>query len=89
MNSSETAVVYKKKSDSMLTKAWKGIVIYFKDYIFFLYGSSTKIIRLLRSANYHVGFQMMILLGAIQTYNNLNITMLELAPHLVKRGLEY
>ena len=78
-----------KKEQSAIVKFFKGIVIYFKDYIIFLQNGAYKMTTLISMCSYRVGFQTIILLGAFQSYRQLNQTMFEIAPMLVKGGVEY
>ena len=76
---------YHKKSNK-LVKYFKGIYIYFKDYILFLKGSTIKIFKMMNYATYHWGFQMIMAIGMIQSYGAVNIMAEQFAPNLVKEG---
>ena len=78
-----------KKSSNSIVKFFKGIVIYFQDYIIFLRNGTFKIGTLMKMCSYRLGLQTIILLGAVQSYRQLNQTMIEIAPLLVKGGVEY
>ena len=69
-----------------IVKYFRGIFIYFKDYILFLKGSSIKIFKLMNYATYHWGFQMIMAIGMLQSYGTVNIMAQQFAPHLVKEG---
>ena len=69
-----------------IVKYFRGIFIYFKDYILFLKGSSIKIFKLMNYATYHWGFQMIMAIGMLQSYGAVNIMAQQFAPHLVKEG---
>lgn len=72
---------------SALQKAWKGTAIYFKDYIMFIKGTSIKILSFAQLSSYNWGLQTIILIGLMQSYVKVNNSMYELAPHLVKGGV--
>ena len=76
----------KKKNSNNLVKLFKGIKIYFKDYILFLKGGSIKILHLIWYSTYHWGFQMIVIYGVIQSISQINNMAIELSPHLVKGG---
>ena len=69
-----------------IVKYFRGIWIYFKDYILFLKGNSIKIIQMMNLATYHWGFQMIMAIGIIQSYGAVNIMADQFAPHLNKEG---
>ena len=76
----------KKNNTNKLVKFFKGIKIYFKDYILFLKGGSIKILHLIRYSTYHWGFQMIVIYGVIQSISQINNMAIELSPYLVKGG---
>ena len=76
----------KKNNTNKLVKFFKGIKIYFKDYILFLKGGTIKILHLIRYSTYHWGFQMIVIYGVIQSISQINNMAIELSPHLVKGG---
>ncbi len=69
-----------------LVKYFRGIYIYFKDYILFLKGNVIKIFRMMNYATYHWGFQMIMAIGMMQSYGAVNIMAMNFAPNLVKEG---
>ena len=75
-----------RNNDNKIVKFFKGIKIYFKDYILFLKGGTIKIIHLIRYGTYHWGFQMIVIYGVIQSISQINNIAIELSPHLVKGG---
>lgn len=76
----------KKNNTNKLVKFFKGIKIYFKDYILFLKGGTIKVFHLIRYSTYHWGFQMIVIYGVIQSISQINNIAIELSPHLVKGG---
>ena len=74
------------KKSNKLIKYFRGIYIYFKDYILFLKGSTIKIFKMMNYATYHWGFQMIMVIGMIQSYGAVNIMAQQFAPYLVKEG---
>jgi hypothetical protein len=76
----------KKNNTNKLVKFFKGIKIYFKDYILFLKGGTIKILHLMRYTTYHWGFQMIVIYGVIQSISQINNMAIELSPYLVKGG---
>ena len=76
----------KKNNTNKLVKFFKGIKIYFKDYILFLKGGTIKILHLMRYTTYHWGFQMNVIYGVIQSISQINNMAIELSPYLVKGG---
>ena len=75
-----------KSKINVLTKYFKGIYIYFKDYVLFLKGSSIKVLKILNYATYHWGFQMILFIGMTQTYVAVNLMAEQFSPFLVKEG---
>ena len=82
-----------KKSQNMnnskankLSKYFKGIWIYFKDYVLFLKGNTFKVFKMLNYATYHWGFQMILFIGMTQSYGAVNVMAEQFAPHLVSEG---
>ena len=71
---------------NIITKYFKGIWIYFKDYILFLKGNTIKVFKMLNYAAYNWGFQMILLIGMTQSYGALNIMAQQFAPYLVHGG---
>ena len=69
-----------------LSKYFKGIWIYFKDYILFLKGNTFKIFKMMNYATYHWGFQMILFIGLTQSYASINIMAEQISPNLVKEG---
>ena len=69
-----------------ISKYFKGIWIYFKDYILFLKGNTFRIFKMMNYATYHWGFQMILLIGMTQSYAAINVMADHLAPHLVSEG---
>ena len=69
-----------------IVKYFKGIWIYFKDYILFLKGSTFKVFRMMNYVTYHWGFQMILLIGMTQSYGVVNMMAHQFAPHLVNEG---
>ena len=69
-----------------LSKYFRGIWIYLKDYVLFLKGSTIKVIKIINYTTYHWGFQMILLIGATQSFGVVNIMAQQFAPHLVKEG---
>ena len=76
----------KTNNSNKLVKFFKGIKIYFKDYILFLKGGTIKVFHLIRYSTYHWGFQMIVIYGVIQSISQINNMTIELSPHLVKGG---
>ena len=74
-----------KKSNKII-KYFRGIWIYFKDYILFLKGNTIKVFKMINYATYHWGFQMILALGMLQSYAAVNVMTDQLSPHLVKEG---
>lgn len=74
-------------NSSALQKVWKGIAIYFRDYILFIKGSSIKILRFAQLNSYNWGLQTIIIIGLMQSYAKVNNAMFELASHLVHGGV--
>ena len=72
--------------NNKISKYFRGIWIYFRDYIIFLKGSTIKLCKIMNYATYHWGFQMIMVLGMIQSYGVVNIMAQQFAPHLVKEG---
>ena len=72
--------------NNKIIKYFKGIWIYFKDYILFLKGSTFKAFRMLNYATYHWGFQMILLIGMTQSYGTVNVMAEQIAPYLVNEG---
>ena len=75
-----------RNNDNKIVKFFKGIKIYFKDYILFLKGGTIKILHLMRYTTYHWGFQMIVIYGVIQSISQINNMAIELSPYLVKGG---
>ena len=69
-----------------LSKYFKGIWIYFKDYILFLKGNSIKVFKMMNYAAYHWGFQMILLIGMAQSYGAVNVMAQQFSTHLVYGG---
>ena len=69
-----------------IIKYFKGIWIYFKDYVLFLKGNTIKIFKMLNYATYHWGFQMIMAIGMLQSYSAVNIMAENLAPNLTSEG---
>ena len=69
-----------------ISKYFKGIWIYFKDYILFLKGSTFRVIKMMNYATYHWGFQMILLIGMTQSYGAVNMMAEQLSPYLVSEG---
>ena len=69
-----------------ISKCFKGIYIYFKEYILFLKGSTFRVLKILNYATYHWGFQMILFIGMTQTYGAVNVMAEQFAPYLVKEG---
>ena len=80
--------IYKMREtkNNKISKYFRGIWIYFKDYVLFLKGSTIKLCKIVNYATYHWGFQMIMVLGMIQSYGVVNIMAGQFAPHLVKEG---
>ena len=72
--------------NNQISKYFKGIWIYFKDYILFLKGNTFRIFRMMNYATYHWGFQMILLIGMTQSYGAINIMAEQFASHLVNEG---
>ena len=64
--------------NNKIIKYFKGIVIYFKEYIIFIKGNSIKLMNLINYGIYHWGFQMMIIYGCFQSYVQINNILNEL-----------
>ena len=75
-----------KSKNNILTKYFKGIWIYFKDYILFLKGNTIKVFKMMNYATYHWGFQMILFIGMAQSYGAINVMAEQFAPHLVNEG---
>ena len=69
-----------------IIKYFKGIWIYFKDYVLFLKGNTIKIFKMLNYATYHWGFQMIMAIGILESYSSVNIMAENFAPHLNNEG---
>ena len=76
----------KNNKDNMLTKCFKGIWIYFKDYVLFLKGSTIKLFKMMNYATYHWGLQMIFFIGMTQSYGAVNLMAHHLSPFLVHEG---
>ena len=76
----------RETKNNKISKYFRGIWIYFKDYVLFLKGSTIKLCKIVNYATYHWGFQMIMVLGMIQSYGVVNIMAGQFAPHLVKEG---
>ena len=74
----------RETKNNKISKYFRGIWIYFKDYVLFLKGSTIKLCKIVNYATYHWGFQMIMVLGMIQSYGVVNIMAGQFAPHLVK-----
>ena len=74
------------KKSNKIVKYFRGIWIYFKDYILFLKGNTIKVFKMINYATYHWGFQMILALGMLQSYAAVNVMAEQLSPHLVKEG---
>ena len=64
--------------NNKIIKYFKGIVIYFKEYIIFIKGNSIKLMNFINYGIYHWGFQMMIIYGCFQSYVQINNILNEL-----------
>ena len=76
----------RETKNNKISKYFRGIWIYFKDYVLFLKGSTIKLCKIVNYATYHWGFQMIMVLGMIQSYGVVNIMAGQFVPHLVKEG---
>ena len=76
----------RETKNNKISKYFRGIWIYFKDYVLFLKGSTIKLCKIVNYTTYHWGFQMIMVLGMIQSYGVVNIMAGQFAPHLVKEG---
>ena len=74
-----------QKSNKII-KYFRGIWIYFKDYVLFLKGNSIKLFKMLNLATYHWGFQMIMAIGILESYSSVNIMAENFAPHLNNEG---
>ena len=75
-----------KTKNNKIIKYFKGIWIYFKDYVLFLRGNAISVFKMMNYATYHWGFQMILLIGMTQSYGAINIMAEQLSPHLVNEG---
>ena len=82
-NNKEKNVNYKTNK---IIKYFRGIWIYFKDYILFLKGNTFRIFKMMNYATYHWGFQMILLIGMTQSFAAVNFMAEQLSPHLVNEG---
>ena len=85
-NNDISKIKIQSSKSNKLAKYFRGIYIYFKDYILFLKGSTIKIFKMMNYATYHWGFQMIMVIGMIQSYGAVNIMAQQFAPHLVNEG---
>ena len=85
-NNDLSKIKIQSSKSNKLTKYFRGIYIYFKDYILFLKGSTIKIFKMMNYATYHWGFQMILFIGLTQSYASINIMAEQISPHLVKEG---
>ena len=86
MNNNSTNLIYENYKTNKISKYFKGIWIYFKDYILFLKGSTFRVFKMLNYATYHWGFQMILLIGMTQSYGAVNMMAEQFAPYLVNEG---
>jgi hypothetical protein len=76
-----------KTTSNALVKFYKGIIIYFQNYILFIKNGIITAISLGKQALYSHGLHMIIVCGLVKSYKHVNSMMYELAPVLVKGGI--
>ena len=76
----------RETKNNKISKYFRGIWIYFKDYVLFLKGSTIKLCKIVNYATYHWGFQMILLIGMTQSFAAVNFMAEQLSPHLVNEG---